>query len=397
MDEQADVLHHRDAMRNENQDARWTYLEVKEHVDAVACGLLEYRIVPGQTFLTSLPNDTESFLSMYAAAKGRSIMCPVAPSSSVEELRNALKVTNARGWFLAYKHDGKNMLKQGYEVIPELQDLVVGEPPRSHEFRNFTTVPVHTGEHNNSFGYLKYRDFPVYGPMPSPLPSLAKDIVASDPVLGTIHNGSHLHRHTHSSMVNNASFLAQHLGLARDVRMFIATEPQSSITHVGSLASFVSGAFQASRGIQNTSDAQIAEVLRELEREVVTVVLASTSVAKAIASHPHTPKHKYKVEKVAVVSEGNEAGADEALAQLQAALGASRGSLVISSPAACGAVAIDGAPLPHSELKIVSGGKVAEDGVTGTLAVKGHQTYGGEWVDTGIAASIEGGKVQLRS
>eukprot|EP01094_Clydonella_sp_ATCC50884_P012931 TRINITY_DN2321_c0_g1_i1.p1 TRINITY_DN2321_c0_g1~~TRINITY_DN2321_c0_g1_i1.p1 ORF type:complete len:444 (-),score=97.88 TRINITY_DN2321_c0_g1_i1:142-1473(-) len=393
VDTQAEKLEYRDAARSSKQDYRFTYLELKEQIDAVAVGLLQARIISGQMFVHSLANELENFVDFFAAAKGRTVMVSVKPDASIDELREALTLTNARGWVTAHKFDGTDRLKVGHELIPELAECLRGDPLRSFEFRNLSTA-VHTGNKANENGYTMYIDMPVYDPWPSPLPEMAKSVNMSDPVLGSVYQ-SKLNLFSQSNLVNNAKFLGEKLGLVRDERLYIATEPESSINQVVSLASVEGGAFFASLPLQNTKQKNVLELLRDIESENATVLVASARIARAIVDHPHvgTLKH-HKLNRVAVVNDGSEANAEELASSLATAFGIAQSHVIVSSPTVCGAVAVDGKPLPHSAIQVCdASGNEAADKTEGFLHVKGHQTHGEGWVNTGVRAKVNGGRV----
>lgn len=336
VDQQSAQLEFRDAFRNMRSGVRWTYGEFKEHVDAVAVGFVQYGF-SGQNVVSSLPNNIENFVDLYAAARSRTVITPISPNG--DELKAALSAVNARGWILPHKFNAVNMLKFGHTVIPELADCDSGDVLKSYEFRNLLP-PIQTGAHVNDRGYLKYRDLPVYDPLPSPLPELAQEIRPTDAILTTFEGGK-LHTFSHQDVLKNAAAVAEALGLVRDERLYIASNPESSLTQVAGVGAFLGGAFQISSVVPNLKDSTVNDLLKDIALEQSSVVLLSADLAAAIAQHPHVTKHKFHVDRVAIVASTGDA-VGEVAASVAQALGASKTVVVETKQGVCGAATLNG-------------------------------------------------------
>ena len=69
LDQATETYTHKDLFRHCEESDRLTYVEVREHTNAISRGLLSARVFPGKTFAVSLQNDTENFLVRLGANK----------------------------------------------------------------------------------------------------------------------------------------------------------------------------------------------------------------------------------------------------------------------------------------------------------------------------------------
>src|SRR5438477_4379736 len=86
----------RDALIARHQGIRWTYAELKRHVDRVASGLLALGLRPGDCIGIWSPNNAEWTLTQFAAAKAGLILVTINPAYRPTELEYALNLSRCK-------------------------------------------------------------------------------------------------------------------------------------------------------------------------------------------------------------------------------------------------------------------------------------------------------------
>jgi len=78
------------ALISRHQKIRWTYRQYKENVDALACGLIELGLKPGDRIGIWSQNNAEWMLTQYATAKAGLVLVNINPAYQSQELEYAL-------------------------------------------------------------------------------------------------------------------------------------------------------------------------------------------------------------------------------------------------------------------------------------------------------------------
>src|SRR4051812_48918494 len=76
----------RDALIVRHQNVRWTYAELKQHVDAFAAGLVGLGFEPGDRIGIWSPNNAEWVIAQFATAQAGLILVNINPAYRLNEL-----------------------------------------------------------------------------------------------------------------------------------------------------------------------------------------------------------------------------------------------------------------------------------------------------------------------
>lgn len=116
----------KDAVIVKHQNIRWTYSELKEHVDACAAGLIELGLKPGERIGIWSPNNIEWLITQFATAKAGLILVNINPAYRPFELEHALRVSGCAAIILASTFKTSNYVDMLRELAPELDTATPG-------------------------------------------------------------------------------------------------------------------------------------------------------------------------------------------------------------------------------------------------------------------------------
>ncbi|MCB1778284.1 MAG: AMP-binding protein, partial [Candidatus Competibacteraceae bacterium] len=116
----------RDAFVSQHQNARLTYAELRERVDALACGLIRIGLKPGDRIGIWSPNNLESVLTQFATAKAGLILVNINPAYRRSELEYALNKVGCRGLVMPAAFKSSDYVGILTDLAPELRDCPPG-------------------------------------------------------------------------------------------------------------------------------------------------------------------------------------------------------------------------------------------------------------------------------
>ena len=119
----------RDALVVRHQGVRLSYGQLKQHVDALACGLLRLGLHPGDRVGLWSQNNLEWVLTQLATAKSGLVLVNVNPAYRRHELEYSLGKSGCRALILAPQFKTSRYLEIIASVVPELADA---EPGKLH-------------------------------------------------------------------------------------------------------------------------------------------------------------------------------------------------------------------------------------------------------------------------
>ena len=197
------------ALVSRHQNIRLTYAQLRQKVDALACGLLRLGLVPGDRVAIWSPNNEEWALTQFAAAKAGLIVVNINPAYRLAELEYAINKVGCRAIILSPAFKSSDYLRMIVELAPEIPHVAAGqlEPLRLPSLRWVIRLGA-----EKTPGMLNFGDLlaPPSGAEAEALQKLGAGLKANDPIniqftSGTTGapKGATL---THSNILNNGRF-----------------------------------------------------------------------------------------------------------------------------------------------------------------------------------------------
>jgi fatty-acyl-CoA synthase len=119
-DDAAQRFASRDALIVPLQQVRWSYAELKHHVDQLAAGLLALGLKPGDRIGIWAPNCAEWAVTQFASAKAGLILVNINPAYRLSELEFCLKKVGCRALITAERLKTSDYLSMLRALAPEL-------------------------------------------------------------------------------------------------------------------------------------------------------------------------------------------------------------------------------------------------------------------------------------
>ncbi len=110
----------REALVVRHQDLRLTYAQLRERVDALACGLMRLGLAAGERIGIWSPNNAEWTLAQFATAKLGLVLVNINPAYRRSELEYALTKVGCRALIAAPGFKGADYLQMLADLAPEL-------------------------------------------------------------------------------------------------------------------------------------------------------------------------------------------------------------------------------------------------------------------------------------
>ncbi|EEC47901.1 predicted protein [Phaeodactylum tricornutum CCAP 1055/1] len=162
---------HLDVVRYEHKNRVWSLQHVQYYSDALAIGLMENNLQPGDVVLSWLPEHfSEQMVLQFACAKSGLVLYTLDPmlattdrEKAKEALAKALEITKANVLVSQEAGNDVNYISLGHSVIPELRifDFSLGIPFITPRFPHLR-FPIHTGfDQDDKEGWLPLRHMVV--------------------------------------------------------------------------------------------------------------------------------------------------------------------------------------------------------------------------------------------
>jgi fatty-acyl-CoA synthase len=204
------------------QGVRLTYAELNARVNAVAAGLLELGLIPGDRLGIWAPNCWEWLVTQYAAAKAGLILVNLNPAYRRSEAEYALNTAGCRALVLVPEYKTSNYVGILRDLAPALEGATPGHltAERLPELRLVITL----GEQRFA-GCLRFDDLASIGTTESRkrLAEIGSRLVCTEPIniqftSGTTGNpkGATL---SHRNILNNGLFVGHAIRLTADDRL----------------------------------------------------------------------------------------------------------------------------------------------------------------------------------
>eukprot|EP00536_Pseudo-nitzschia_multiseries_P010992 jgi/Psemu1/297742/fgenesh1_pm.355_\ len=162
---------YKDVVRYEFKNRKWNLHHVDFYSEALAVGLLENGLQPGDVVLSWLPaHFSESMVLQFACSKSGLILYNLDPTlatkdpeAAKEALAQALTVTKANVLISQDAGSDVNYVRLCESVIPEVRffDFAEGQPFITPRFPHLR-LPIHTGfDQDDKWGMLLFKQFVV--------------------------------------------------------------------------------------------------------------------------------------------------------------------------------------------------------------------------------------------
>ena len=114
------------ALVSRHQNLRYTYAELKDQVDRVACSLMRLGFAPGERLALWATNCAEWTIIQYAAAKAGVILVNMNPSYRHTELEYSINKVGCRGLVIISSFKDSDYEEMVYNLVPELKTSEIG-------------------------------------------------------------------------------------------------------------------------------------------------------------------------------------------------------------------------------------------------------------------------------
>ncbi len=380
----------REALVVRHQDIRWTYGEFKRQVDALANGLIERGLEPGDRIGIWSPNNAEWVVTQFATAKAGLILVNINPAYRLTELEYALTKVGCKALITASTFKSSDYVAMLREIAPELDTCAPGEleAARLPELR----LVIRLGDAATP-GMVNYADVPRDGG-DERLAELAGRLQFDDPIniqftSGTTGQpkGATL---THHGILNNGYFIGEAQRLTEQDRICIPVPLYHCFGMVlGNIACMTHGAAMVYPG----EGFEPLAVLETIEAERCTGAYGVPTMFIAELDHPEFGRFDLSTLRTGIMAgspcpiEVMKRVINEMhMAEVTIAYGMTETSPVSFQSSTEDPierrVSTVGRIFPHVEVKIVDAeGRVAPRGEPGELLTRGYCVMLGYWGD----------------
>ena len=383
----------RDALIVRHQGIRWSWLQLKQRVDALAAGLMALGLEPGARIGIWSPNNAEWVVTQFATAKAGLILVNINPAYRVTELEYALNKAGCTALITATRFKTSDYLGMLRELMPELAAASPGNlrAAKLPDLRLVMTI----GDENVP-GAVRFEDVCGLGRAAEreQLAALAGRLQFDDPIniqftSGTtgFPKGATL---THHNILNNGFFISETMKFTEHDRVCIPVPLYHCFGMViGNLGCLTHGAAMVypSEGFDPLA------TLETIEAERCTAVYGVPTMFIAEMDHPDFAKFD-----LSSLRTGMMAGSPCPIEVMKRAFSLMHLSEVVigygmteTSPASFASAADDpierrvstvGRMLPHVEAKVIDAeGRIVPRGAPGELLTRGYLVMLGYWND----------------
>lgn len=382
-----------DALVVRHQDIRWTYSELRQHVDALAAGLLALGLEPGDRIGIWSPNNAEWVVTQFATAKAGLILVNINPAYRLAELEYALNKVGCKGLITAAAFKTSDYVGMLRTLAPEIDTCQAGALQAAKLPDLHTLICIDAMSHPGMFRFADVAGMAGTADRRR-IDQLAAILQFDDPIniqftSGTTGapKGATL---THHNILNNGFFVAEAMQLTARDRVCIPVPLYHCFGMVlGNLACMTHGAAMVFPG----EGFEPLTVLETIAAERCTALYGVPTMFIAELDHPEFNRFDLNSLRTGIM-----AGApcpievmrrviqDMHMQQVTIAYGMTETSPVSFQSAVDDPlerrVTTVGRIHPHVEVKIVDDeGRIVPPGVAGELLTRGYCVMRGYWND----------------
>lgn len=383
----------RDALVVRHQGVRWTYTELKQRIDTLACGLHALGLTSGDRLGILSPNTAEWILVQFATARIGVILVNINPAYRLPELEYALNKVGCKALVLAPRFKQSDYIAMIGELAPELERATPGAlaAERLSDLRWVITLGDTAPKGMLTFAEILNRGQDAG---PEEVERIAAGLQFDDPINIQFTSGTtgtpKATTLTHHNIVNNAYFVGEAMALSERDRLCIPVPMYHCFGMVlGALACVAHGAAMVFPSAGFDAEA----TLDAIEAERCTALHGVPTMFIAELEHPSFDNRDLSSLRTGII-----AGAPCPVALMKRLIGEMNLSeiTIAYGMTETGPVSFEtsvhdtverkvetvGRVLPHIEVKIVDDqGRIVPPGVPGELLTRGYSVMPGYWDD----------------
>ncbi len=383
----------REALVVRHQNVRWTYAELKQRVDDLACALLRLGVAPGERIGIWSQNCAEWVLTQFATAKAGLILVNINPAYRRTELEYALNKVGCKALILSPSFKTSDYLAILQEVAPEIATSV---PQKLQAARLPQLRTVIRMGRDQTPGMLNFDDLlaPASAAELHALAALGEKLQFDEPIniqftSGTTGSpkGATL---THHNILNNGFFIGEAMRFTENDRLCIPVPLYHCFGMVlGNLACVTHGATM----IFPDGGFDPKSVLETVQAERCTALHGVPTMFIAVLDHPDFAKYDLSSLRTGIMAGSpcpievmKRVASTMNMREVTIAYGMTETSPVsfqssVDDPLER-RVSTVGRIQPHIEVKIADGeGRVVPRGEKGELLTRGYCVMLGYWND----------------
>ncbi|KAL9652571.1 hypothetical protein ABK040_000139 [Willaertia magna] len=365
------------ALKCSFQDVNWNYATLKKHVEALACGLIEMGVRPGDRLALIQGMTAETFVTLLACAKIGAILSPIPEVKTAKDLTRFIELLRPRVIITSTKIGNRNYFKMIKEVVPELSLSDLHLPFKSKKFPYCKQILFTDNREKPKDGTYQLRDVLVYGPFgyyETPLRRIAMQLEPTNPGL-VLFNDKNPEKatstiYTHKNLLNAGNLVAKELGLQHGERVMIpkySTTPSGAI--LGNFTAFVTGGVV----VYPSEEFNTATTLSQLSLENCSTLFVESQELEDLLNHADLGKHTFDSLKNIVICVPLGVDTTATIATVKQKLPNVKVTVVSGLEETSGILTVNGKVVDNTEVKVVDG----------TLHVKGTTVAAGKWQDIG--------------
>ncbi|WP_022652553.1 AMP-binding protein [Aquaspirillum serpens] len=392
----------RPALIVRHQNIRWTYADLFEQVERMACGLRRLGLQAGDRIGIWSQNNVEWVLTQFATAYAGLVMVNINPAYRRSEVEYALNKVGCRALIVSPQFKSSDYLEMLYDLAPEWKNAIPGQL-KAQRLPNLEIV-IRLGE-GQSRGLLNFASL-LAEPTAEERAALREQAALlqfDDPIniqftSGTTGQpkGATL---SHHNILNNGFFVGEAMRLTEQDRLCIPVPLYHCFGMVlGNLACITHGAAMVFPS--EAFDAQA--VLETVEAEQCTALHGVPTMFIAVLDHPEFEEYQLSTLRTGIMAGSpcpievmKRVVAEMNMAEVTIAYGMTETSPVsfqsLTDTSLEKRVTTVGQVHPHVEVKIVdNAGRIVPRGSTGELLTRGYSVMLGYWGDeTKTAEAID--------
>ena len=388
-----------------HQQVRWTYGDLKSHVNEFAAGLSRLGLQPGDRIGIWAPNCVEWTVTQYAAAKIGLILVNLNPAYRATEIAYALTKVGCKALVFAHHFKDSEYLEILRAIAPEIARSHPGELHASAipELRHLICIA-----NERQDGVLRFCDVATLGhaAIQGGFDDWPRDLKPSDPINIQFTSGTtgapKAATLSHHGLLNSAWFTGEICGTSHDDAICV---PLPLFHIFGMLTGNLLAMLRGAKVVHPGQAFNAEDVLRAVEKERCTSLYGAPTMFESVlasqASH-HRDLSSLRGGIIAgavvpmsllrrVITELNMAEVVNGYGMTETS-----SAIMVTSPADAPErrVTSVGRVMPHLEAKIVdASGTTLPIGDAGEIQVRGYPTMLGYWDDpeaTAKAIDLDG-------